>query len=66
MPIYSLGPGYETELPAAGDYWIAPDATVVGSNEEKVAAFFQYANDWSLTSFQHFRNFAFELCVLLF
>src|SRR5262249_10136978 len=30
MPVYSLGPGFEAELPEAGDYWVAPDASVIG------------------------------------
>lgn len=30
MPVYSLGPGYEADLPPAGAHWIAPTATLIG------------------------------------
>jgi len=30
MPVYSLGPGFEPEFPAEGDYWIAPNASLIG------------------------------------
>lgn len=30
MPVYSLGPGYEAELPGAQEHWIAPTAILIG------------------------------------
>lgn len=30
MPVYSLGPGYEPDFAPEGEYWIAPNATVIG------------------------------------
>lgn len=30
MPIYSLGDDFTPELPADGDYWVAPNAVLIG------------------------------------
>jgi carbonic anhydrase/acetyltransferase-like protein (isoleucine patch superfamily) len=30
MPIYELGPGHKPVLPPEGEYWVAPNATLIG------------------------------------
>ena len=30
MPIYELGEGFKPELPEKGEYWVAPNATLIG------------------------------------